>query len=147
MLEDGTSQRSVAERFRVSQSVILRLWTRFQETGRYTRRPEQGRQRMTTPQEDRYLPISALRNRFATARQIQMDFRCGIGVHLSNKTTRNQLHEDGLRERRPVFRPILTQLHRRARLVFARDHVTWQLRQWRTVLFTDESRFHISTCD
>ena len=51
---------------------------------------------MTTPQEDRYLRISALRNRFATARQIEMDFRRGTGVHLSNQTTRNRLHEDGI---------------------------------------------------
>ena len=32
MLEDGMSQRRFAKRFGVSQSVILRLWTRFQET-------------------------------------------------------------------------------------------------------------------
>ena len=99
---------------------------------------------MTTPREDRYLRISELCNRFATARQIKMDFRRGTGVHLSNQTTQNGQHKVGLTARRPLFRPILTQLHRRARLVFASNQVTWQ---WRTVLFTDESRFHISTCD
>ena len=147
LLEDGQSQRQVAMRFEISQSVVSRIWTRFRETGRYTQRPGQGRHRMTTPQEDRYLRIIARRNRFDTARQIEMDFRRGTGVHLSDQTTRNRLHEVHLRARRPVLRPILTQMHRRARLAFAQDHVRWQLRHWRTVLFTDESRFHISTCD
>ena len=42
--------------------------------------------------------------------------------------------------------PILSAQHRRDRLHFALEHRHWQLRHWRTVLFTDESRFHLSTC-
>ena len=114
---------------------------------RYTQRPGQGRQRMTTQRENRCLRKSELRNRFATARQIEMDYRRGPGVHLSHQTTRNRLHKDGLRARRPALHPILTQLHCRAHQVFARKHLTWQLRQWRTILITYESRFHILTCN
>ncbi len=36
---------------------------------------------------------------------------------------------------------------RRARLDFAQDHQHWQLRHCRPILLTDESRFHVSTCD
>ncbi|KAL7863205.1 hypothetical protein SRHO_G00121890 [Serrasalmus rhombeus] len=32
-------------------------------------------------------------------------------------------------------------------LAFAREHQDWQIRHWRPVLFTDESRFTLSTCD
>ncbi|TWW73540.1 Poly [ADP-ribose] polymerase 2 [Takifugu flavidus] len=47
--------------------------------------------------------------------------------------------------RRPVVGPVLTARHRRARLAFAIDHQNWQLRHWHPVLFTDESRFNLST--
>lgn len=43
--------------------------------------------------------------------------------------------------------PRLTRQHRQARLTFARCHVRWQLRQWKPVLFTDESRFRLTRCD
>lgn len=44
-------------------------------------------------------------------------------------------------------KPALTPNHIRLRLNFAREHVIWQLRQWRPILFTDESRFRLTRCD
>ncbi|CDQ59856.1 unnamed protein product [Oncorhynchus mykiss] len=42
---------------------------------------------------------------------------------------------------------MLTAQHHAGRLAFAREHQDWQIRHWRPVLFTDESRFTLSTCD
>ncbi|KAI4898879.1 hypothetical protein NFI96_008975 [Prochilodus magdalenae] len=42
---------------------------------------------------------------------------------------------------------VLTAQHRAGRLSFAREHQDWQIRHWHPVLFTDESRFTLSTCD
>uniref|UniRef100_A0AAZ3REL8 Tc1-like transposase DDE domain-containing protein n=1 Tax=Oncorhynchus tshawytscha TaxID=74940 RepID=A0AAZ3REL8_ONCTS len=59
---------------------------------------------------------------------------------------RNRLHEGGMRARRPQVGVVLTAQHRAGRLAFAREHQDWQIRHWRPVLFTDESRFTRSTC-
>ena len=53
MLEMGFPQRQVTNILSVSQSVVARLWFQFQDTGRYTRRPGQGRGRCTTDAQDR----------------------------------------------------------------------------------------------
>ena len=42
MIEDGLSQRRVAQYLGVSSSVVNRLWNRYLETGNYNRRPGQG---------------------------------------------------------------------------------------------------------
>ncbi|KAI4877400.1 hypothetical protein NFI96_000426 [Prochilodus magdalenae] len=68
-------------------------------------------------------------------------------VNVSDQTIRNRPHEGGLRARRPVVGPVLTGQHRRARLAFATEHQNWQIRHRRLVLFTDESRFYLSTWD
>jgi hypothetical protein len=52
-----------------------------------------------------------------------------------------------MRARRPQVGVVLTAQHRAGRLAFAREHKDWQIRHWRPVLFTDESRFALSTCD
>ena len=139
MLRDGYTQVEVAGRFGVSQSVVSRLWRRFRETQGFTRRPGQVRHRVTTSYEDRYLRILALRGRQRFAKSVQAEFLHATRVRISTQTIRNRLHKAGLRGRRPVIAPILNPHHRRAHLDFARNHVNWNLRQWGTVLFTDES--------
>ena len=83
----------------------------------------------------------------STARAVDIDFRRATAVHLSDQTVRNRLHEDGMRARRPARCPILTAQHRVQRLNLAHEHQNWQLRHWRPALFTDESRFTVSTND
>ncbi|KAI4883980.1 hypothetical protein NFI96_003360 [Prochilodus magdalenae] len=56
-------------------------------------------------------------------------------------------HESDLRARCSVVGPVLTGQHRRAPLAFATEHQNWQICHRRLLLFTDESRFNLSTCD
>ena len=74
-LQDGATQRNVAQRLNVSQSVIGRLWIRFLDTGNVTNRPRSGRPQSTTEREDRYLTKWTLRQHRVTARQPQYPTR------------------------------------------------------------------------
>lgn len=141
LIETGVSQRQVGQRLGVSQSVISRLWNRYQELHSVHRRPGQGRRRSTSDVDDRYLRLSALRHRFSTARELQNELSRATGTRISDQTVRNRLRESGLRSRRPVQVPRLTLRHKRNRMQFARAHRRWQLQNWRRVLFSDESKF------
>ncbi|GFU83248.1 uncharacterized protein TNCV_3738591 [Trichonephila clavipes] len=70
-LESGQTQRSVSDAVGVDRSVVARLWNRFQETGNVRRRPGAGRPRATTSTDDRYIQLTAHRNRTENATQLQ----------------------------------------------------------------------------
>ncbi|XP_076372976.1 uncharacterized protein LOC143257832 [Tachypleus tridentatus] len=111
MLEDGQTQRRVAQRIGVSPSVINRLWRPYQETNPYGRRPSQGRHRCTTAKEDRYILSTARRDRLAMAQSLRNDLQHFTGTRLRTKTVRNRMHEGRLRARRPARDVILRELN------------------------------------
>ncbi|GFW68578.1 transposable element Tcb2 transposase [Trichonephila clavipes] len=56
-----------------------------------------------------------------------------------------RLHSGGLFARRPVRCVPLTPAHRRRRSLWCREHRNWRDNEWGRVLFTDESRFSLSS--
>ncbi|GFS24986.1 transposable element Tcb1 transposase [Elysia marginata] len=66
---------------------------------------------------------------------------------LRANTVRRRLSTSGLRARRPYIGPILTQHHRQQRTLLAQEHAAWNCIQWRSVVFSDESRFCIDHAD
>ncbi|GFW09856.1 transposable element Tcb2 transposase [Trichonephila clavipes] len=103
-IEEGRKITDVAREFDIAHSVVSRLWKSFKTTGMCSRRHGVGRVRSTTPAEDRYIVLSAKRNRRTTAQQ-----------------------------------------HRTARLQWCREHHNWTEQDWACVLFSDESRFSLSS--
>ena len=135
MLQAGCDQRQVATTFNVSQSVISRMWNRFQTLGRVSRRYGGGRQRVTTLRQDRFLVIQARRHRFRNATTLRNDLQNASGTRVSTQTVRNRLHDAGLRARRPAIRVPLTRRHIHERLDFAHLHLHWTIADSEPVLF------------
>ena len=146
-LQGGNTQRNVAVRLGVSQSVVDRLWQRFQATNSVRNRPRSGRPRSTTNREDRYITNMALRQRTTTARRLRDNLRTATGTRVSDQTIRNRLRANNLRCRRQAVRPPLLPRHRTARRHWCTLHLRWQRVQWGRVMFTDESRFSIQFND
>ncbi|GFW20130.1 paired domain-containing protein [Trichonephila clavipes] len=80
MLESSRSQTEVSRILNVDQSVISRLWQRFQRTEDVTLQPVSGRPRVTTPRQDRYLVISARHQRSSTARATGLALTVATGI-------------------------------------------------------------------
>ncbi|GFW72274.1 transposable element Tcb2 transposase [Trichonephila clavipes] len=64
---------------------------------------------------------------------------------ISRKTVARRLRGGGLYARRPVVCVPLTRQHRTARLQWCREHHNWTEQDWPCVLFSDESRFSLSS--
>ncbi|GFW68545.1 transposable element Tc1 transposase [Trichonephila clavipes] len=92
-----------------------------------------------------YRPISAKRNRRTTAQQVANQLLAASGKKISRKIVARRLKGGGLYARRPVVCVPLTRQHRTARLQWCREHHNWTEQDWACVLFSDESRFSLSS--
>ena len=128
-----------------SRSVISRLWQRFQEDGKASRRYGTGRPRVTTLRDDRYLAITAKRSRRSTTSNLSRQLSAATGTTVSRQTVYRRLGDIGLYARRPVRCVPFTATHCRQRLPWSREHATWTSSQWARVMFPDESRFSLQS--
>ena len=127
MVEGGLSYRQVAERMGCSLTMIARLVDRHNATGSVDDRQRPGRERVTTRQQDRYIVLSHLRDRFRTS--VETAQERGISSH---KTYRGK---------------VLTAERRISRFNWCRQRIRWIQQRWRGVLCTDESRFCVEMFD
>ncbi|GFX90111.1 transposable element Tcb2 transposase [Trichonephila clavipes] len=136
-LEEGRSVTSVAAEFGIAQSIVSRLWRQFKTTGTAIRGYSSGRPLGTTPADDRYIVLQARRNRRHTTQ--------ATGRPISRFTVARRLHGGGLFARRPVRCVPLTPAHRTRRSLWCQEHRNLRDNEWGRVLFTDESRFSLSS--
>ncbi|KFM60007.1 Transposable element Tcb1 transposase, partial [Stegodyphus mimosarum] len=144
-LQCGRTQLEVSDEFGIAQSIISRLWQRFQNDGNVSRRYSTGRPRVTTPNEDRYLAVTGKRNRRSTASDLSRQLSSATGTTLSRQTVYRHLGQIGLYARRPIRCVPLTVTHCRLRLAWSRGHALWTPQQWACGMFSDESRFSLQS--
>ncbi|KFM68040.1 Transposable element Tc1 transposase, partial [Stegodyphus mimosarum] len=144
-LECGCTQLEVSDEHGIAKSVISRLWQRFQDDDNVSRRYSTSRPRVTTPNEDRYLAVTAKRNRRSTASDLSRQLSYPTGTTISRQTVYRRLGQIGLHAHRPVRCVPLTTTHCRLRLAWSRKHALWTPQQWACVMFSDESRFSLES--
>ncbi|GFX96182.1 HTH_Tnp_Tc3_2 domain-containing protein [Trichonephila clavipes] len=135
-LKCGRTQLEVSEELEITQSVISRLWQQFQDNGNVSRCYSTGRPRVTTPNEDRYLAVTAKRNRRSTASDLSRPLSSATGTTVSKADRVQTLRAHWLYARRPVRCVPLTATHCRLRLTWSRDHALWTPQQWYCVMFS-----------
>ncbi|GFV66702.1 transposable element Tcb1 transposase [Trichonephila clavipes] len=144
-IEEGRKITDVAREFGIAHSVVSRLWKSVKTTGMCSRWHGGDRVRSTTTAEDRYIVLSAKMNRRTTPQQVANQFLTASGKQISRKTVARRLKGGGLYARRPVVCVPLTRQHRTARFQWCHEHHNWTEQDWACVLFSDESRFILSS--
>ncbi|GFU92913.1 transposable element Tc1 transposase [Trichonephila clavipes] len=142
-IEEGRKITDVAREFDIAHSVVSRLWKSFKTTGMCSRRHGGGRVRSATPAEDRYIVLSAKRNRRTTAQQVANQFLAASEKQIFRKTVARRLRGGEDYTHADLLCVPLTRQHRTARLQWCREHHNWTEQDSACVLFSDESRFSL----
>ena len=144
MLRNYTCSFVFIVSFCVHRTTKWRLAQRFRTTGTVKDRPRSGRLKRLTAREEYYIRITVCLDRFLPATRIVDRVHRATGVRISTQSVCNRLKACRIKSIRPHKSMELT-VHLKIQRHAWRNQ---QLRRnWRTVLFSDESRFTLKFAD
>ena len=131
----------IAAQFGVSKSTVAYIFRKFSVSGNVMVAQKSGRPKVTTPNDDKTIVKLSKQDPRKDVEQLTAEINERFGVICSNSTTRRRLKDANLLGRRPSKKPFVSTKNRKARLGFAKKHITWTKEQWAKVLWSDESKY------
>ena len=99
-----------------------------------------GRPRLSFSAKYRVLAQSAVLDRKAPCLELRQHWQ-NLNVQASNRTLKRRLNKSGLKAHRPRRRMFLKRDHQCNCVQWAANKLRWNLRKWRRIYWSDESRF------
>ncbi|GFV94562.1 transposable element Tcb1 transposase [Trichonephila clavipes] len=141
-IEEGRKITDVAREFDIAHSVVSRLWKSFKTTGMCSRRHGGCRVRSTMPAEDRYIVLSAKRNRRTTAQQVTNQFLAASGKQISRKTVARRLSLSSDCRRQLIWRDSGT-AYRPENIQEKDRYLTCSIMVWAGIMINGRTRLHV----
>ena len=141
----GMSFKVIGRQMGYHYTVVSRLVRKHTQTNNVKDLSRSGRPPVTSDRDDRALQRLARRIPFATSPVLKQHWL--PNRRLSTRTVRNRLKSAGHKSRRVIKRSLLVNRHRRSRLAWCLARRGWNLRTWRNIHWSDESRFLLHVTD
>ncbi|GFV46185.1 uncharacterized protein TNCV_4664261 [Trichonephila clavipes] len=131
----GWLTRRVAGQVDRSDCAVRNCWEQWTREGTHARKTGSGATRKTTRREDRWIVRQALVDPTVNRATIRAD----VDVAIVPQTISRHLAEANLKSKRPFRALPLTPEHRQLRLHWCQARSMWNVTDWQTVVFSDES--------
>ena len=141
------SNRKIATQLMTGRTTVDYIVKKYKTCGTITNQARSGRPRKTSAHTDRFIKRLALKNRCSSASAIAAEVKDTTGVEVHAQTIRNRLHENGLRGRVARKKPFISLKNKKKRLKFAKEYSGKPMEFWKSILWSDESKFNLFGSD
>ncbi|KAK3574192.1 hypothetical protein QTP86_004414 [Hemibagrus guttatus] len=141
--QKGVSQRKIAKSLKLSSSTVHNIIQRFRESGTISVRKGQGRKTILDARDLRDLRRHCITYRNATVMEITTWAQEYFQKTLSVNTIHRAIRHCQLKLYRSKKKPYLNMIQKRRRFLWAKAHLKWTVAKWKTVLWSDESKFEV----
>ena len=139
----GISQSQIAQQLGVAQSSVSRFLQRQASTGSCERKKGSRGLKKSTVEDDKVLERLSLSDRFKTANELRKEWKDETGVDVSKHMVNRRLLSLNLPARKPRKKPLLNEFQLQRCLDFAQRYCHWTPREWKRVVFIDETWFEL----
>ena len=140
MWEACKTQTVIAKQTGIIQSQVSLLIATYRQTNDVIDTPRPRRPRLSSAADVRVLVRIDVHDPKAPCSELRQQ-RQNLNVQASTRTVNRRPNKAGLKARRPRRRTFLTLDYRRNRVQWVAYKLRWNLRSWRRIYWSDESRF------
>ncbi len=141
--QKGVSQRKIAKSWKLSSSTVHNIIQRFRESGTISVHKGQGRKTILDARDLWALRRHCITYRNATVMEITTWAQEYFQKTLSVNTIHRAIRRCRLKLYRSKNKPYLNMIQKRRRFLWAKAHLKWTVAKWKTVLWSDESKFEV----
>ncbi|KAK3553413.1 hypothetical protein QTP70_003573 [Hemibagrus guttatus] len=141
--QKGVSQRKIAKSLKLSSSTVHNIIQRFRESRTISVRKGQGRKTILDARDLRALRRHCITYRNATEMEITTWAQEYFQKTLLVNTIHRAIRCCRLKLYRSKKKPYLNMIQKRRRFLWAKAHLKWTVAEWKTVLWSDESKFEV----
>lgn len=141
--QESKSVREIEQLTGIKRSTVQNIIKRYRESGSVENRKRTGRPRQISARTERKLVAEVKKNPKCTALSLLQN----INVTVHPQTIRRVLHKNNFRCRTPRKKPFISDANKAKRLQFAKEHENQPIEFWKSIVFSDESKFNIFGSD
>lgn len=143
----GKSRREIGSIFGRTHSTIQGIVNRYIYNGKIQNERGRGRKKILKERDERQIVSTVRRNPRLSVPKLTSDVNATLTQPVSTETIRRTLRRAGYHGRVARKKPWITEVNRRKRLDFAKRYVNCSEEFWKSVIFSDESKFNIFGSD
>jgi transposase len=139
-LEKNISVRQIGKALNVPKSTVQDIKTKLGL--RSAKKNLGGRPRKLSSRNVTFAVTQLTSGKATTAQSIARSLETDQGVTCSRQTLSHELHAAGLYAGAKKKKPAISEKNRKERLAFAKSHRDWTVADWKTVVFSDETKIN-----
>jgi transposase len=143
----GKTIAELHEMLQIPMSTIGHVLTRFNKHDQLDLKAGRGQPRALTERNREWLILQIKKDPKTSAPVLTAQLCEYFGIQVSTQTVRNALKERGFHGRVARKKPWISKVNRGKRLDFVKTHRNKDMDFWKSVIFTDESKFNLFGSD
>lgn len=145
--KEGTSQRQIAMMVKIPKTTVQGIIARFVRENRVADKGRVAPNKIFDEMAERKIVRMSKKNPRKSAPMLAKEVEESTGKRSCAQTIRRVLNNGGMHCRMARRKPFVSDKNRKARVKFAKEHMTKGGGFWDQVIFCDESKFNIFGCD
>ena len=133
----------ISKTLKIHRTTVSRTIKKYIDKDNLATCPRTGCPKLLTCESQKMLKTIVKNNNKNSAEQIKKKFIEKTNIEVSTKTIRRNLHEMKIFSYVPARKPLLSDRQREQRLRWCIQKQNWTVQKWKSVIWSDESRFTI----